>query len=328
MNRNEFIKSAAIAPFLWNMDWNSQPTKSFVLSEGSFGLVGNQVRFRNPYFKQTCKVLFLSDTHLFHSDDREKPYQEYSERMSKAYNKTKHFQTGAATHPQEAFENTLDYAVKQACDFVILGGDIFSYPSEAAIEWVLAKLDERHLPYAYIAGNHDWHYEGMPGKIVDLRKSWLERRLKPLFQGENPLMYYRDVKGIRFMFLDDSTNEILPEQLKFFQKHIQTKLPVVLNLHIPLYVPGADIHFGCGHPQWGAATDPSYVPERRPRWPESGHTSTTFAFHKAVFQASNIIAIFAGHTHEQSLHVYNQIPQFVTRDNAHAAYFDIQFLSE
>lgn len=86
----------------------------------------------------------------------------------------------------DSFERTLDYAVSRKVDLLILGGDIFSYPSEAAIEWALAKLVERNLTYLYTSGNHDWHYEGMSGLSESLRKEWSNRRLKPLFQGENP----------------------------------------------------------------------------------------------------------------------------------------------
>lgn len=131
-------------------------------------------------------------------------------------------------------------------------------------------------------------------------------------------MACRDVKGIRFLVIDDSTNEIIPEQLSFFEKRVQTSMPVVLAMHIPLYMPGTSIHFGCEHLEWGEATDPSYIPERRPRWPASGHTVTTMAFHKWVFETPNLIGIFAGHVHEQSLGVFGGVPQYVAQDNAAA----------
>ncbi|MBF8788729.1 metallophosphoesterase family protein [Pseudomonas asiatica] len=188
----------------------AQPSQHF--HRGNFSSTGNQVRFFGPAFAKPTRVFFLSDTHLWQSDDRELPYRQYSERMAAAYNSTQHFQTGQATTPMQAFAATLDLAVEQKVDLLVLGGDIFSYPSEAAIEWMQAKVVETGLPYVYIAGNHDWHYEGMPGSAVDLRREWSEKRLKPLYQGANPLMATHDVQGIRFIVIDDSTNEILPEQ--------------------------------------------------------------------------------------------------------------------
>ena len=61
---------------------------------------------------------------------------------------------------QKAFEEAITYAKESKVDIITLLGDIFSFPSELAIEWVLSKLKAIDIPYIYIAGNHDWHYEG------------------------------------------------------------------------------------------------------------------------------------------------------------------------
>ena len=55
----------------------------------------------------------------------------------------------------------LHLQIKIRADVITLVGGIFSFPSELAIEWVLSKLKDTNIPYIYIAGNHDWHYEGM-----------------------------------------------------------------------------------------------------------------------------------------------------------------------
>ena len=192
--------------------------------------------------------------------------------MAKAYNQTKHFKTREKTSPKESFEQTIAFAKKVNADVITLVGDIFSFPSELAIEWVKSKLDTSGIPYIYVAGNHDWHYEGMEGSLETLRNTWIENRLWPLYQGNNPLMAKYDIKGIRFLAIDNSTYEINNEQLEFFLEHMETGLPLVLLVHIPMYAPGKNISFGCGNPYWGAATDRNFKLERRPKWPESGHT--------------------------------------------------------
>ena len=60
------------------------------------------------------------------------------------------------------------YAKKEEADLIALVGDIFSFPSELAIEWVISKLKEIDIPYVYVSGNHDWHYEGMKGSLDSL----------------------------------------------------------------------------------------------------------------------------------------------------------------
>ncbi len=300
----------------------AQPQPPF--TRGNFSLEANRVRFFGPAFGIPTRVFFLSDTHLWQSDDREQPYRQYSERMAAAYNQTQDFQTGQPTNPMQAFEATLKLAVEQKIDLLVLGGDIFSYPSEAAIEWLEARVVETGIPYVYIAGNHDWHYEGMPGSAVDLRREWCEKRLMPLYQGANPLMATRDVHGIRFIIIDDSTNEILPEQLAYFNQQVAFDGPVVLVAHVPMYVPGKPITFSCGNPHWGAATDTLHTMERRQQWPAK-HSKVTMDFHQRVFSTPNLVGILAGHIHIPSIDVFNGVPQFVAPPNLAGGYLDVRF---
>jgi predicted phosphodiesterase len=327
MKRRNFIQTAvatATAAALSNDAFASSTPKL----RSRFSLDQNKVKIYIPDFQKTVKVLFVSDTHLWMDDQRGEPYTQYSGRMAKAYNKTIHFQTGEPTHPNESFEKIISLAKTSNIDLLALPGDLFSFPSEAAIEWAYNQLRDLGVPYQYAAGNHDWHYEGMVGSRNELRKQWSETRLKPLYQGNNPLMTVNEMNGVRFVMLDNSTYEILPEQLQFFREQVKTQKPLVLFIHIPLYVPGRTMGFGCGHPQWGWETDRGYEVERRDRWPKNAHTNTTLYFHKEVFAAPNLLGIFAGHTHKQSLDVVNGIPQFVTDPNAAGGFMEIEFLRE
>lgn len=284
------------------------------------------VSFYNDAINDSIKVVQIADTHLFIDDKRGVPFQKYSNRMAKAYNQTTHFQTREKTNPKESFEQSLAFAKEVNADVINLLGDIFSFPSEAAIEWVRSKLDATGIPYIYVAGNHDWHYEGMKGSLESLRDTWIEKRLLPLYQGNHPLMAAYDIKGIRFLAIDNSTYQINKEQLAFLSVQIATGLPLVLMVHIPMYAPGKNISFGCGNPFWGAATDRSFELERRPKWPESGHTQTTFDFYKKVFDAPNLMGVFAGHKHRNSIEVIKGKTQIVSDDNASGGYLDIDFL--
>ena len=73
-------------------------------------------------------------------------------------------------------------------------------------------------------------------------------------------------------------------------------------------------------------TDLNFELERRPKWPENGHTKTTFEFYKKVFNSSNVMGIFAGHIHQNSIEIINGKPQIVSDDNASGAYLDIDFI--
>ena len=295
---------------------------------GSFSIDGNNVKFFNKQIEKPFSMLMLADTHLFRDDERGKPFQQYSSRMAKAYNHTKHFQTGEATTPETCFQQTLKIAKESNAELVALIGDIFSFPSEAAIEWVTNELSGLGLPFVYTAGNHDWHYEGMEGSSQFLRSTWINNRLQPMYQAENPMMSVRELHGIRMVTIDNSNYEILPEQHEFIQHEIKKGKPIILMLHIPLYAPERPLGFGCGHPAWGAKADKSFELERRKPWSAGGHTATTMGFHKTVFNAPNILGVLAGHIHQQSLDVINGIPQIVTNANATGAFLQVEFHHE
>ena len=276
--------------------------------------------------KSPVKIVHIADTHLFMDDKRGYKYKEFSDRMAGAYNQTSHFKTRKKTSPKESFEKTLMHAKEEEADLIALVGDIFSFPSELAIEWVISKLKEIDIPYVYVSGNHDWHYEGMEGSMDFLRKTWINKRLLTLYQNNDPLMAAYDIKGIRFLAIDNSTYEINKDQLEFFSNQVETGLPLVLLVHIPMYAPGKSISYGSGNPNWSAKTDRNYNLERRPRWPNEGHTKTTFEFHKKVFEAPNLLGIFTGHIHKNTIEIVKGKPQIVSDDNASGGFLDISFL--
>jgi len=323
MNRRNILKSGialAGASGLKLPHFVAEPNR------GSFALDGNIMRFYHPAIKERFNITMLADTHLFKDDERGIPFQQFSGRMAKAYNQTKHFQTGDSTNPEECFHKTLEIAQQGDTKLLAMIGDIFSFPSEAAIEWVAAEVRQSKLPYLYVAGNHDWHYEGMEGSSHSLRDTWTNKRLKAIYQNDHPLMTVREISGVRFLALDNSTYQITPEQLAFFRKEVATQKPIVLMVHIPLYAPERSLGFGCGHPNWNAQNDKNHQLERREQWPNSGHTQTTLQFHKEVFSAPTLLGILAGHTHKPTLDVVNGIPQVVTPPNAMGGFLKVELV--
>ena len=293
----------------------------------SFSQTGNGVSLYTRARVTPIRVFHLTDTHLSIDDKRGVEYQKYSKRMAGAYQSNKHFQTGEAYTTGESFEQTLQTALDEKADFLVLTGDIFSFPSEAAVEWASGKLAETGIPFAYVAGNHDWHYEGMQGSLNELRDTWVNKRLYPMYQGKNPLYASYDFHGVRFVCIDNSTYEILPGQLEFFKEQAALDIPLVLLMHIPLYMPGRPMGYGCANPDWGEKTDRGYEAEGREKWRAGGHTRLTFDFREEVFKAPNLLAVLAGHTHQAAVDVENGIPQIVSGPNTTAYFTDIRIES-
>ena len=325
--RRTFLKTAAIGSTL--LGARGLATGAPVpgsLKAPAFAFDENQIRIFSPRFEQRTLATVVADTHLFRDDARGFPYREYSGRMAKAYNRTRHYKTNAETSPEQGLIETLAMARDNKSDLFAMVGDIFSFPSEAAIDWVGEAVAGTGLPYLYVAGNHDWHYEGMEGTSESLRADWIRKRLASLYQGRDPMMACHTVNGIRFLAIDNSTYEISEAQLAFFNEHAASGAPLVLLVHIPLYAKGRPVSFGCGHPNWGAATDKNFRVERRPQWPEAGHTEITKAFHRTVFSSRSLLCILAGHTHRQSMDWVNGIPQVVAEPNLRGGFLTVEFV--
>ena len=291
----------------------------------SFASVKESLRFTLPSFKGQCRFMVVGDSHLTIDDARGEPFQQYSGRMAKGYRSALHFRTGRPIASPDGFEFALAEAKKAKVDFFALVGDIVSFPTEAGVEYVRRRLDESGLNWMYISGNHDWHYEGLPGTEMALRAEWTKKRLSPLYQGADPMMASRVVKGVRFVFIDNSLYEILPEQLAFWKQEAAKGEPTALMMHIPLYMPGyGPREAGCAHPEWGAKVDPHWQIERRPQWPAAGHTQTTFAFREAVFSTPNLLGVFVGHVHRHFFAFDRGHVQCAVAANADGSFFDVR----
>jgi len=150
----------------------------------------------------------------------------------------------------------------------------------------------------------------------------------PMYQGNNPLFASYDLNGFRMVCIDNSTYEILPEQLEFFRKQLDSGLPLLLMMHIPLYVAsGKSLDLRCGHPQWEPESNRGLKAQKLEGWREGGRTGTTMIFRDEVFRSNNLLGIFTGHTHSPSLDMERGVPQVVTAYNATAAYSDIKIQS-
>src|SRR5690606_30872295 len=241
-------------------------------------------------------VLQVSDSHISHDGEADEAYKMYSSRMGNAYPTVVHPKTKERVAPLAGFVAMMELAKESEVDFIALTGDIVNYPSTTAVEAVREAVEATGIPYTYTAGNHDWHYEGMAGSAEELRAEWSEKGLKPLYNGGNPLYGSTVVNGLNLVTIDNSTYQVNREQLDFYRRQASRPEPIVLFMHIPLYMPTLGTG-SSGHPEWGAAVDRGYEVERRERWPESGNNPETVAFVKEVMATTRLTGIFVGHYH-------------------------------
>ena len=291
-----------------------------------YSSTGPNINIYSTEVSDTVRLMVFADTHLWMSDEREEPYREYSARMAGAYHSVKHFQTGAPTTPEESFVATIRLAQQRDVDAIAMLGDIVSYPSERAIEWVGEVLDTVAIPCYYTSGNHDWHYEGMEGSSESLREKWRGERLMSLFGDNDPDAYAVEVGDVRLLLVDDSNYKITPEQRDAVAAEVKSGKPFILLHHIPLYAPSRSVSFGIGHPDWSAATDKNYKIERREQWPAEGHTEVDYEFYDLATSAPNLLASIAGHVHSYGVDIINGRPHYTVGANAQGAYYIVNIM--
>ena len=326
MNRNKFIKIASLSAFAGLISCKSTTDNNNCKTPDLLESVTykkGHVYYYLKDLKKPFKVLFLSDCHITLEDERGKPFYDYAKRMGGAAVKPENY--GESNGRESTLLTSLEKAKNLNVDLVLLGGDIINFPSKASVEFVKGILDKSGLSWRYVSGNHDWHYEGEKGTSFELREKWIQESLTPLYQNTNPLYSSYELNGINFIMIENSTFEITNEQFSFFKKEVEKGLPIILTMHIPLYLPGHNIDYGCGNPCWKQANDTYYKIEKRIPWPAEGHSETTYAFRKLVFDSKNVIGICAGHTHNEVIDSFRNKLQIVAGSNFNGADIVIHF---
>lgn len=279
--------------------------------------------------QETFKILQITDSHVSIISTDEEAYHRFSSRMDRAFETVRHYKTKKKSTPSRMFLELLKIAEKENVNLIVLSGDIVNNPSHSSITFIHKSLELTGIPYIYIAGNHDWHYEGMEGSAENLRKTWIENSLMPLYGGNNPFYSSHVLGGINFVAIDNSTYQVSEAQLQFYTTQLNREFPIVLILHIPLYTENERNQKNitvCGAPHWGWDTDKNYRIEKRERWSKMGNLSTTLNFIKTVKNSSNLIAVLAGHTHKNQINsISEQVNQYVTGSSVNGHYRLMRF---
>ena len=237
-----------------------------------------------PDYKDSLKILQITDIHISIADENEAGMMKYGERMHKAYsNPRKHYIRDTSETTFQYFDDILQKAKNQNVNLLLLTGDIVNFPSAVSVKYVCDKLSRTGIPWLYISGNHDWHYEGLPGNIDTLRETWTKKSLLPLYSGHNPLFYSAIIHGINFVGIDNSTGVVNEDQIRFLEDQLTKPEPIMMISHIPYSLNNKTIK-----PGMAALTD-------------------------IISSNSNkITAIFTGHEHRFSFYFTGNLCQYST----------------
>ena len=252
-----------------------------------------------PDLNDSLKIMQITDTHISIEDENESDLMKYGERMHKAYmNPRKHYSKDTSETTFQFFDDLLLKAKNENVELILLTGVIVNFPSAVSVQYVFDRLIKTGIPWLYIAGNHDWHYEGMDGRPDSLRITWIEKNLTPLYNGHNPLFYSEIINGINFVGIDNSTYKVNIEQVQFIEEQFSRNEPIILISHIP------------------------YSLNRNASQP-----GTTALVDLIASNSDKIIAIFTGHIHRTSFFFTGNLCQYTSLAAFQGGFFIVNVIS-
>lgn len=234
----------------------------------------------HPMLKEEVRFSAVADSHFAFLDERDAAYRELAARMMQW--------PGKESEIDSAFAS----AMTNRSEFVLLIGDMISFPSLANIEFLQRKIAASGFECWYIAGNHDWCYEGYGGSREEQRNRWIGERMLVLYRGRDPEGYSFTKKGVRFVMLDNSLCSVTERQIAFVQGELAKGEPTVIVMHVPFYMNPASADDTMGHP-------------------DHNDVETSRTFRELVFSSPNVVAVLAGHEHYLQVGCERGIPQLI-----------------
>jgi hypothetical protein len=193
-------------------------------------------------------------------------------------------------------------------------GDLINFPSPRASAHAASLLHATRRPFFYISGNHDWQHTPvtLPNRSPAQLRAEAESVLHPLFNNglRRQDCWAEEFGGICFIGVDNSDGHVTHKQLEFFTQHASDVLPVVLMIHIPLFLPAllAEGRKDGIHPLSArahmCASPPSSLmgPDESSRDADADTDAQTVAFADAVKSCTQLVAVFCGHIHDPNSH--------------------------
>lgn len=282
----------------------------------------DETTIRIARLQRPITLLQITDSHLVEVDDRD------PEAIASGTELRENLMASSPSgwNPRQHLQQAIARANELDVDYVVLTGDMIHFPSAANLDMFEYELKALKAPYLYLPGNHDWQFPHLP--VNDATRAEYYPSLHPFTAG-NPAYQMRDVHGIRLVALDNSTYQIDDAQLAFLRQQLDTQVPCLLFIHIPIYTPALApaVWNKFDAPIMMAA--PGWTPEAQADWGVRDSDTSTIACHRLLVEggAPSIAAIFCGHVHfaHEAPFGDGQV-QYVTRPGFEGGYRVIRLL--
>ncbi|MGH7145922.1 MAG: metallophosphoesterase family protein [Planctomycetota bacterium] len=246
------------------------------------------------------RVLHVTDSHVALTDAADTEHLAKAAPFREKFGRHRQDAQGRPVYTETSFTEACDIAGREQVDLLALTGDIAHFPSRANVDFIAGKVQAAGVPALYTSGNHDWHFPGDEGRDELRERFW--PRLQACYDLAPPpanraACAARDIGGLTFLAVDDSTYQITPAQLQFAREQLARGRPTVLLVHIPISIATLrektiatwQAPILIGDPDWGL--------ESRTAWDTPADRAETLAFVRLCASAANLVAVLCGHIH-------------------------------
>lgn len=271
---------AEVAQMIMKLDMAINESKSLNVSEVEIVIDG---------LEKTTRILHVSDSHITLTDSNDfydaVKYQETRRAMFES-------EVTDGVSATQRFDRIFGYAESNDIDLIALTGDIIDAPTSGNLNYFKNKLKETEVDHLYAFGNHDWTAEWLNSSLGGYQSSAQWEKHVPLFtdgiieKGEEKIAV-REYDGFTVIAVDNSNNQISAEQYSQLFNYLDAKTPIILMLHVPVYVESmeSDVSAVWGKPILMGA-------------PATNPTNYTQMFCNMLkSKSSPVVAILAGHIH-------------------------------
>jgi len=235
-------------------------------------------------------LLHITDSHVALADNRD------PEALAYVAEDQAHFaeHTPGNVPADQLLQQALQHARTISADGTALTGDIIHYPSRAALDFVADGVQSLPSPFLYTLGNHDWHFRHLEWND-DTRRSHYSRFAS--VTDPSPAAQTLDLDGVRLLAIDNSNYHMSSDQLVYLRQQLDTPLPCLLFIHIPIAVPTLipEVFAVWQNPIVMAAA--GWTTAGREKWRIREDDESTLAARDLLARAGNLAAIFCGHVH-------------------------------
>lgn len=271
--------------------------------------------------EQPLHLMHITDSHFAEWDQRDADARADGERVQGIFQE----RTPEGALPRRVFVQALERSNALGVDATVLTGDIIHFPAWAGLEALEAEIGVLQAPYLYTLGNHDWHFAHLPwGEATRAAHYGRFARLTD----PGPAAQVQRLGDVLLVALDNSTYQVDEAQVEFLRRQLETGLPCLLFIHIPVDIPtlrSAVVE------RWQApivmGAEDGWDQESRKKWLTDGVRPATRDFMELIrgAGAANLVGIFCGHVH--FVHADAFAPervQYITRPGFEGGYRQIR----